>query len=459
MLLSKKQNKAANNGTLDMTSGNILRLILTFSAPLLLGNIFQQAYNMVDTWVVGKYASNEAFSAVGSVGPIINLLIGFFTGLASGAGVIISHYYGAKQFNNVKKATYTFITITVCFAIVLSIAGVLLIPLMLKIMKVPSDVYGEATTYLKIIFAGVSGLMIYNMGAGILRAVGDSKRPFYYLVAAAVTNVVLDLYFVIKLDLGVAGVAYATVIAQGVSALLIVLRLLFSDTCVSIKFKEFTFDRKIAIKIFTIGTPYGIQLAITAFSNVFVQSYINQFGSDVMAGWTAYSKIDQFLFLPMQSISIAVTTFIGQNLGKGDTARAKKGLSVSMVTSIACTISLIIPIVIFAPAFTAFFNDKPIVIEYGALLLRTITPFYVLACINQIYCGALRGTGNSKVPMFIMLGSFVLFRQGYLYIVSNFICNKLLPLAMGYPAGWFVASLLCFIYYRIVGLNAKEISS
>ena len=432
----------------DMTKGNITRHLVNFALPLLLGNLFQQLYNMVDTWVVGNYVSNEAFSAVGTVGPVINTLIGFFLGLSSGAGVVISQYYGAGREEKVRQAVHTALMLTLALGVVFTAAGIAMTPLMLQLMKTPAEVAPEQATYLRIYFAGVIGLLLYNMGSGILRAVGDSRRPFYFLVVSAVLNTVLDLLFVIKFHMGVEGVAYATIIAQAVSAVLTLWVLMGAEGGIRLELRALRFTWSVLRQIVAVGIPAALQMAITAFSNVFVQSYINYFDTDCMSGWTAYNKVDQLMILPVQSISMANTTFVGQNLGVGDTPRAKKGVRTSLWLSVAVTAVLLIPVLLFAPDLTAFFNSKAEVVSYGALLLRLLSPFYFFFCINQIYAGALRGAGNSQVPMWIMLGSFVVFRQIYLYIMANFISNEIIPIALSYPAGWFVCSVATLLYYH-----------
>ena len=432
----------------DMTKGNITRHLVNFALPLLLGNLFQQLYNMVDTWVVGNYVSNEAFSAVGTVGPVINTLIGFFLGLSSGAGVVISQYYGAGREEKVQQAVHTALMLTLALGVVFTVTGIAMTPLMLQLMKTPAEVAPEQATYLRIYFAGVIGLLLYNMGSGILRAVGDSRRPFYFLVVSAVLNTVLDLLFVIKFHMGVEGVAYATIIAQAVSAVLTLWVLMGAEGGIRLELRALRFTWSVLRQIVAVGIPAALQMAITAFSNVFVQSYINYFGPDCMSGWTAYNKVDQLVILPVQSISMANTTFVGQNLGVGDTPRAKKGVRISLWLSVAVTAVLLIPVLLFAPDLTAFFNSKAEVVSYGALLLRLLSPFYFFFCINQIFAGALRGAGDSQVPMWIMLGSFVVFRQIYLYIMANFISNEIIPIALSYPAGWFVCSVATLLYYH-----------
>ena len=432
----------------DMTSGNVYGLLIRFAVPLLLGNLFQQLYNTVDTWVVGNYVGKEAFSAVGTVSPIINMLIGTFLGLSIGAGVVISQYYGAKQEQKVSETVHTALVMTAILGVLFTFIGVLMTPPMLRLMKTPAEVFPEARRYLTIYFSGIFGLLLYNMGAGILRAVGDSQRPFYFLVLSTTLNIGLDLLFVIVFHMGVAGVAYATILAQGLSAVLVLLLLMRAKNCVRVSLSSLKLHADPLKKIIRVGIPAALQRAVTSFSNVFVQSYINFFGADVMAGWTAYTKVDAFLFLPMQSVSSGATTFVGQNLGVNDVARAKKGIRVAMIIAMACNLVIMVPVLIFAPALVRFFNGTPAVVTYGTLFLRMMSPFYVLCCVNQILAGSLRGAGDSKTPMFIMLGSFVLFRQIYLFVVTRFISNAIVPVAMSYPAGWLVCSVATLIYYK-----------
>lgn len=456
-MASAVKEAAPRRKDVDMTEGSVIRHLITFALPLLVGNVFQQFYNMVDTWVVGNFVSNEAFSAVGTVGPITNLLIGFFLGLSSGAGVVISQYYGAKQYDKVSQTVHTSVAMTLVMGVVFTVVGLLIAPYMLTFMKTPAEVYPESLAYLEIYFAGVMGLMLYNIGAGILRAVGDSRRPFYFLVVSAVMNIVLDLVFVLCFDLGVRGVAYATILSQAVSAVLVFFVLMRTSTCIRFSPKKLRFHWDMLAKIIRVGIPAAIQMAVTSFSNVFVQSYINHFGADCMSGWTAYSKIDQLMFLPMQSLALASTTFVGQNLGRGLVRRARDGVRTAFLMAVGLTVFLLIFVLSFAPGLVTFFNSKPEVVEYGTLFLRHLSPFYVLCCVNQVYSGALRGAGNSRAPMLIMLSSFVLFRQCYLFVMANFISNTILPIAMGYPAGWLLCSALTYLYYRRADLGKNRL--
>lgn len=432
----------------DMTEGVIWKQILLFALPLMAGNLFQQLYNTVDSIIVGNFVGKEALAAVGSVGPIMNSLIGFFMGLSTGASVVISQYYGAKKEDRVQRAVHSMLIMTFFLCMVVTIAGILLCPAMLKLMQTPDDVYVQAEEYLAIYFAGVSGLMIYNMGSGILRAVGDSKRPLYFLIFSACTNTVLDIVFVAGFRMGIAGAAWATVIAQCLSALLVLVTLSRASGAYRIVWKKLRMDWTILRQIIRIGFPAAIQMMITSISNIFVQSYINVFGSSVMAGWSAYSKIDMFMMMPMQSVSLSATTFVGQNLGAGKIRRAKTGTRTSLLLAVAVTVIIMIPLLIFAPWMVRMFNGDSAVISYGTLFIRLLSPFYVLCCVNQVYASSLRGAGDSKAPMIIMLLSFVVFRQIYLFAASR-LFGTIIPVAFGYPAGWVLCSLLIYLYYRL----------
>lgn len=430
-----------------MTSGNITGLLIRFSLPLFAGNLFQQLYNTVDSIVVGNYVGKEALAAIGSTTSLINTLVGFFLGLAAGASVVISQYFGAHDLPNLRKTVHTMMAGTLVLGVVFTIVGIACSPLMLRLMATPDDVISDASIYLRIYFEGVLALMIYNTGSGILRAVGDSKRPLYFLIVSSLINVVLDLVFVIKFHWGIAGAAYATIIAETVSAVMVLFVLIRTGECYKICISDLRIDRFILRRIIAVGLPAGIQQAVTSFSNVFVQAYINGFGSSCMAGWASYGKIDQFAILPMQSLSLASTTFVGQNFGAHDIKRVKRGITISLILSIAVTGILAVPLVVFAGPLVSMFNREDQVLYYGIYFLRVSSPFYVLCCINQIYAGALRGLGDAAVPMGIMIGSFVVFRQIYLFTVTH-LTTSFYPVSVAYPVGWVVCSAVMFLHYR-----------
>ena len=430
----------------DMTVGSIPKLLITFALPLMVGNVFQQLYNTVDSIIVGNFVSKQALAAVGCTGPIINTLIGIFVGLSGGAGVVISQYYGAKDRERLHRAVQTTIALTGVMCVLLTALGVWMTPFMLRLMDTPPDVLGAASEYLRIYFWGISGMLVYNIGAGILRAVGDSTHPLYFLIFSATTNTVLDFLFVKVFSWGIAGAAIATVAAQLLSALLVMRMLMASDADYRIDLQAIGFDLPILKRICQIGIPTSLQMGVTAVSNVFVQSYINRFESSCMAGWAAYNKLDAFAMLPLMGFSIAVTTFVGQNFGAGKLDRAHKGPLYGLAIGTVIMVVILTPMMLFAPTLVRLFNQEAEVIAFGTLFLRMITPFYLLCTVNQIYSGALRGVGDTRATMFIMLFSFVLFRQIYLYTAWH-LGGGIRAIALGYPMGWIMCSLVILVYY------------
>ncbi len=427
----------------DMTTGVIWKRLLAFTVPLLVGNLFQQLYNTVDSMVVGNYVGKDALAAVTSTSQIINTLIGLFMGFATGAGVVISQYYGARDRENMRRAIHTSVVFSLLMGIALSVIGVAASPWMIRAMRTPGSVIEGAEEYLHIYFLGAVGLVMYNMGAGILRAIGDSRRPLYFLILSSVLNVVLDLLFVVRFGLGVAGVAYATILSQFVSAVLIFAVLFASREDYGLRFSELGLSPAMLKKIVMIGLPTGLQLAVISFSNVFVQAYINDFDAAAMAGWGIRIRLEAFIFLPMQSIGLAITTFVGQNVGAGLTDRIREGVKVSLQMAMGITLLIIVPLFIFAPQVSAIFNQEEDVLHFAVLFLRSSLPFMVIACGNQIYAGALRGVGDARLPMVVMIGSFVVFRQIYLYVFSQ-LFDPLIVVALAFPAGWTLCSAIMF---------------
>lgn len=441
--------------SMNMTEGPIMRQLISFAAPMLIGLIFQQLYNTVDTIVVGNFVSAQALAAVGTTGPLINTLLGFFNGFSAGATVVIARAFGARNPRDVHNAVHTTILMTLILAVVITAAGLAMTPLLLRLMRAPEDMLPEATTYLRIYFGGISGLMLYNMGAGILRAVGDSKRPLYFLIFSAVVNTAGDLTLVLVFRMGVAGVAYATILAQGLSALLVLYVLMRDDGIYRLDPRKLRIHAATLKKIVSIGLPTALQSAITSFSNVFVQSYINVFGSSCAAGWSIYGKLDQFALLPLQSISMASATFVGQNLGALNITRAKRGIRTALLSGMCCTAVLMLPLMLFAEPLLSLFNRQPEVLHYGRLFVLWISPFYLFACVNDILGGALRGAGEATPAMICMLSSFVVIRQIYLYAMSSLTHNALLT-GLGYPLGWILCSLFLTLCYKLIPWEEKQ---
>jgi len=438
-----------------MTRGSIWLQLIQFALPMTVGLIFQQLYNTVDSIIVGQFVNKQALAAVGSTSSIINTLVGFSAGLSTGSSVIISQRYGAKDEPGLRSAVSTTLSLTFLLSVVLTLLSVFLVEPLLRMQATPEDVLPEASTYLRVYFLGLTGLLVYNMGSGILRAVGDSRRPLYFLIFSAFLNTVLDLLFVIKFDMGVAGVAYATIIAQFISALLVLLVLTLEHAPYGIRWKELRLHLPTLRKILSVGLPSGIQQALTSFSNVFVQSYINHFGSACMAGWSSCNKLDAFLTIPMQSIALASTTFVGQNYGANQLPRAREGVKKAQILSVGITLFLSAMIMIFARPLSSLISPDADVLDYSEKFIHIMSPFYFAMCFNQTYAGALRGIGKAKAPMFIMLFSFVLFRQIYLYVVK-LLGNNLNFIALAYPVGWVMCSLLLMVVYHRSELCRSE---
>ncbi|MCR4710714.1 MAG: MATE family efflux transporter [Clostridia bacterium] len=432
-----------------MTEGPIIPQIVAFALPLLLGNVFQLLYNTVDTLVVGNFVSTQALAAVGSTTMITNIIIFFFNGLSIGATVVIGHNYGAHDEKSLHIAVETTMTLTFTLSVFLSIIAVLLVPQMLRFMSTPEDVIPEATTYLRIYFAGVSGLLIYNMGSGILRAVGDSTRPLYFLILTSLLNIALDLFFVLALHLGIAGVAYATILSQAVSATLVVLLLTRTRDIYRLTWHDLHIHRPTLRRILGIGLPTAIQATLTSFSNVFVQSYVNVFGSACMAGWSCYNKLDQFVFLPMASVANAATTFVSQNTGAGREDRAHKGTQSALMLALSITFLAATGLFILAGPATGIFTKDQDVIRFGTLFIRMNVYFLLANSVNHVMAGALRGRGNSRAPMVCMLTGFVVIRQIYLFLATRLIANTPVVVGLGYPVGWCTVCLLELIYYYL----------
>ena len=432
---------------MDMTEGVIWRQLVDFAVPLFVGNIFQQLYNTVDSVVVGNFVGSDALGAVTSTVPIVFTFISLFIGMTMGASVVIAQYFGAGDVLNLRRAVHTAVVATVVLSLILSVAGYAATPALLRFMNTPASIMPEATTYLQIYMLGLIGLMLYNMGSAILRAVGDSLRPLFLLILSSVLNIALDLLFVISFKAGVAGVAWATILSQLVSGL-VVFRLLFrSRECHSITWGEMRVDRHILRRILDLGLPSGVQLALTSFSNVFVQGYINAYGAASASGWGIYIRIDAFVFLPIQSMGMAVTTFTGQNAGALRADRVRAGVRASLGISAGITALIVAVIYASAPWMVALFNRDDEVLRYGVLFLRLNSVFDLLNVVYIIYGGALRGVGNARTPMYFMLGSFVLFRQVYLLVASR-LTDSITPIALSYPAGWLLCSVLLILYVR-----------
>jgi putative MATE family efflux protein len=430
-----------------MTTGSIWKRILFFAIPLLLGNLFQLLYNTVDSIVVGQYVGKIALAAVGASTPLINLIIGFFMGVAVGAGVIVGRHFGANRKEELGVTVHTFVTFSIIFGLFLMAVGYFMSPIFLEWMKTPADVLPQAIEYLQIYFLGVLFVTLYNAGTGILQAIGDSKRPLYFLGVASVINIILDLLFVTKFNMGVAGVAWATLIAQAVSAVLVIITLMLSKESYQLRLNKLRIDPQTLVQIVKIGIPSGLQNMIVSFSNVIVQSYVNNFGAAAIAGFSSANKFDNFIALPVNSFALAITTFASQNMGALKLDRVKKGVNTTIVMGIISVILLGVPLWIFADNAIEIFSREADVIAAGASMVRVMIPFYIALVFHQIYSGALRAGGYTIVPMLTSIFSFVILRQIYLSIAMP-IFNHTDIVAWGYSLTWSCAAIFTGLYYH-----------
>ena len=436
----------AKEARLDLTKGPIGRQIVQFTVPLLLGNIFQQFYNAADTVIVGRFVGKEALAAVGSSGSLINLLVSILMGIAVGAGVVVARYYGARQYQEMRDTIHTTIAFGLIAGVVMSVLGVLITPVILRWMQTPESVLDSSVPYFRIYFAGVLTTVMYNIGSGIYRALGDSKRPLYFLIISTIINIVLDLLFVAVFHMGIGGAAVATVVAQGLSMVLVFYKMMREDTVYRVSWREIRIHRRFLRQIIAIGLPSGIQNGIVSLSNVVVQSNINSFGDIAMAGCGAYNKLDGFALLPAGSFSLALSTFVSQNIGAEQYDRAKKGAAFGLVAAMAISELAGVFIYFAAPQLVGFFNDDPEVIRYGVLMARNIVFAYALVAYSNAMAGVLRGAGLSRVPMFVMVGCWCVLRVLWIQIMVP-LTQDIRFVFWSYPITWTVSVTILTVYF------------
>ena len=430
-----------------MTQGAIWKKILLFSLPLLLGNVFQQLYNTVDSVIVGNYVGGDALAAVGTSGPIINLLVGLFMGIATGAGVVIARYFGAQDSEGVHDAVHTTLAATFIGGLFLTVVGVLLSPTVVRLIGVPENIMADSISYLRIYFGGIIAMMTYNMGAGILRAVGDSKTPLYFLIISSIVNIILDMVFVIALDMGVAGVAWATLIAQAVSATLTIMTLCRVNASYRVSLRQIRTKMSYLKEIIRIGLPSGLQNAIISMSNIVVQSYINSFGSAAIAGYSTYGKVDAFALMPVMSLSMAITTFTSQNIGAQRYDRVRQGVKTGLCMTCGTAVVLTSLVVVFARALLGIFTSDQQIIDYGLLTMTYQAPFYIILAVNNTLAGILRGAGKASVPSIIMAANMCGVRILWLSILMP-IFNSIIVVYLAFSVTWLTTGLCLIWYYR-----------
>lgn len=420
--------------------------MLLFALPVFLGNVFQQLYNAFDAWCVGNYIGDNALAAVSSSGSLIFMMVSFFNGVAMGAGVVISRAFGAKDYDGMGKAIHTAIAFGLVTGALLTVAGVVLTPLILQWMGTPPEVLPESISYFRYYFCGAIFTVMYNIFVGILHAVGDSKHPLYYLIFSAIINVGLDMLFVAGLHWGVGSAAVATTISQGISAFLCLIHLVRVDAPYRVHIKKVCFHKKSLGDVLRYGIPSGVQNSMIALANVFVQTNINSFGKAAMAGCGSYSKLEGFAFLPVTCFTQALSTFVGQNLGAGKHDRVKKGVGFGIACS--CVMAELIGVLsyLFAPQLIGFFSETQEAINFGARHMQTICLFYCLLAFSHCMAGIMRGAGKATVPMFTMLACWCLIRVAYITIAVK-VVNELTTVSWAYPITWTLSSIIFLIYF------------
>ena len=449
----KVQHKPENS----ITEGVIWKTLLAFFFPILLGTFFQQMYNTADAIIVGKFVGKEALAAVGgATGSLINLIVGFFTGLASGATVVLSQFYGGRKNQEVSDTVHTAAALALAMGLFLTVAGIWLSPIMLEWLGTPEDVMGPSIIYLTIYFIGMIPSLVYNIGSGLLRAVGDSRRPLLFLIIACMTNIVLDVLLVVGFNMGVAGAAWATILSQLVSAVLIVLTLMRSHTSYRLQARKIRFHGDLMRRIVNIGFPAGMQTAMYGVANIIVQASVNSFGTDVIAAYTAFGKLDGFYWMVLGAFGISVTTFVGQNFGARRFDRVKKSVRVCLMQASVTTLVMCVGLMIFGRTLYQMFTDDPNVIEQGMVMLRILVPAYAAYICIEVFSGALRGVGDTLVAtLFTLVGICVLRVAWVTLVVPRY--HTLTMLMLCFPITWVLTSTLFIVYYLRSGWMQRAI--
>ena len=430
-----------------MTDGPVWKRIIFFAIPIFWGNLFQQLYNTVDSLIVGNYLGSTALAAVSSSGSLIFLMVGFFNGIAVGAGVVCAKYFGSKQYDKLQKAIHTIVAFGMICGIGFTIIGPFIAPSILRLMGTPTEVLPMSITYFKIYFLGSFAFIMYNFFVGIMQAVGDSKNPLKYLIISSVVNIILDLIFIAVFHFGVGAAALATIISQILSMLLCLVRLLKSPEIIRLHINKIKIDKDILKEVISNGIPAGLQNSIISIANIFVQSNINSFGEMAVAGCGTYMKIQGFGFLPITCFAMAITTFISQNLGAGQHERARKGARFGVACSLILAELIGICIFTFIPYLVKAFCTTPEVIRIGTMQARTDSLFYFLLAYSHCMAGICRGAGKSKVPMYVMLICWCAVRVSYISIILHFI-HDIKMIFWAYPITWTLSTIAFTVYLK-----------
>lgn len=430
----------------SLTEGPISQALISFAFPLLLGNLFQQLYNTADSLIVGNFLGSEALAAVSSSGNLIFLMVGLVNGISMGAGVVIARYFGAKDYDRIQKTIHTLLAFGLVAGALLTLVGVALSPVMLRLMDTPETVLPNSISYFRTYFTGSLAFVLYNICMGILQAVGDSRHPLQYLMISSLVNVALDLIFVGVFHMGVWSAAAATAISQLVSMALCLLRLMRSERAYRVSLRKIRFDRRALLEILQNGLPAGLQNSIISIGNVVVQSNINQFGAAAMAGCGAHSRIEGFGFLPVTCFTMALTTFVSQNLGAKAYDRVKKGIRVGIFCSVTIAETVALLIFIFSPKLIGLFTGDAESIAFGVMHQRTTTPFFFLLAYSHCMAAIFRGAGKSTVPMLVMMLCWCIIRVIYVTVAVKFF-PVLRTVSWAYPITWGLSTLVFTLYY------------
>ncbi len=445
--MNTKQSNPAKTTENKITEGVIWKQLLLFFFPILFGTLFQQLYNAADAVIVGRFVGKEALSAVGGgTGTVINLLVGFFVGLSSGATVVISQYYGAKKTELVDYAVHTSIAFSIVGGLALMVIGILTAPAILAAMDTPKDVLDPAILYIRIYYIGTIGNLIYNVGSGILRAVGDSRRPLYFLIASCFTNILLDLLLIVCFGLGVAGAALATICSQALSAVLVILVLVRVKDMHRLDLRRIRIDRKMLRRIIRIGFPAGLQSVMYSLSNIIIQTAINGLGTDTVAAWTVYGKMDALFWMTVSSFGIAITTFAGQNFGAGKMDRVRKGIRSCLGMCFASTILISILLCLGGRILYSLFTSDPEVVRIGMQIVYFLVPTFATYVCVEVLSGALRGVGDCWVPTLICLSGICLVRILWIMLAVPQ-RPDVYTVTFSYPLTWTITSVLFIVYY------------
>ena len=430
----------------SITEGVIWKQLLIFFVPILLGSLFQQLYNTVDAMVVGRFVGKEALAAVDSTSSFTSLLVNFFVGAASGTSVIVSQYYGARKDLQVSRAVHTGIALSLAGGVIVMVLGITTAPLCFRAMSVPEEIMGDALTYIRIYFLGTVAQFSYNVGAGILRAVGDSRRPLYFLIVGCVVNIVLDLLFVVVFQMAVVGAALATVISQVVSMVLVGVTLMRAEDTFQLFLRKIRFHREMLFSIIRVGIPMGLQSAMYSISNMIIRSAVNTFGTNVIAAWAVSGRMDFIIWTVMDTFGIAVTTFSGQNYGAQKYDRVRKSVRVCLGMGIGTILAISGTLYLVCPYFGRLFTSDEEVLELAAYILRFYTPFFVTYIGSDVLSGAIRGTGEAFKPMILtMFGTCIL---RVLWIFTAVRINHTIEMVMwSYPMTWVITTAMFVVYY------------